>query len=87
LKEMQDNKDIDVNQLVTATEAGEMKGMTPNLTAYHLAKPDAPQPVPVGKGKHPFYRAADIEAWEPNRNPSKTRKNTRKGLTAGKTAN
>jgi predicted DNA-binding transcriptional regulator AlpA len=76
---MQDNNIIDYDQLLTATEAGETKGMTPNLTAYHLAKPDAPQPVPIGRGKHSFYRASDIEAWEPNRNPNKTRKNTRKG--------
>ncbi len=80
---MQDSNYFDVTQLITAKEAGEMKGMNPTLVAYHLSKQDAPKPVYVGKlSRHPYYLAADIDGWEPKRDPRKKHKNTRKGLTS-----
>lgn len=79
---MQDVENIDLSQLVTATEAAKMKRMTPNLLAYHLAKEGAPKPVMVG-GKHPFYVESEIRAWKPNRAPNKSRKANRKRPAGG----
>jgi hypothetical protein len=61
------NEIFDINQLVTQAEIGEMKGMSRELTRYHLKRPGAPKVILVGVGKHPFYALPEVKAWEPNR--------------------
>ena len=56
--------DIELKQLVTATEAATLKGISLNRFKYHIAKPGAPEPVVIGNG-HVFYDKRKIRAWKP----------------------
>lgn len=54
----------DETQLLTPTEAADLKGMSLNAFKYRASKPPAPQPVIIGSG-HVFYRRDEVMAWKP----------------------
>ncbi len=56
---------IDINQLLTPTEAARLKEMKLNRFKYYVKTGSAPQPVLVGRFKHPFYDEGEIQAWNP----------------------
>ncbi len=71
---MNENAYIELNQLLTPTEAARAKGMRLNKFKYHASKIDAPKAVVVGKHRHPYYVEAEIAAWQPCLHPQKGNK-------------
>jgi len=56
---------IKIDQLLTPTEAARVKDMALNRFKYYVKAGRAPQPVFVGRFKHPFYVESEVQAWTP----------------------
>lgn len=64
--------EAELNQLLSPTEAANLKGWTLNTFKYRAAKPDAPRPIPVGGGEV-RYIEAEITTWHPPEQPKRRR--------------
>lgn len=59
------NSCIKINQLLTAAEAANLKGMKLGKFLYYAKAGRTPEPVLIGAFSHHFYDIGAIEAWEP----------------------
>lgn len=58
---------VELNQLVTPSEAAKLKDMTLNLFLYYTRLNRGPKPVLVGMFGHTFYHVNDVREWSPDK--------------------